>query len=303
MNGLLLIDKPAGVTSFDVVRQVRRCCKTRRVGHAGTLDPFATGVLPVAVGQTTRLVEYLMDGDKEYLATMRLGVTTDTQDLEGQVLEERPWQQVTLPALEEVVKKFTGTIQQVPPMYSAIKQNGQPLYKLARKGVEVERKAREVRIDDIEICSFEPPEVTILVSCGKGTYIRTLAQDIGEELGCGAHLVKLRRTRCSQFAEESCISLSALQERAEQGEPIPLVSPADTLARWPGLQVAGDSLSRLKDGVAPAVADLPDADALQADDRVRLLDGERLVALARYTPGGFGKRPGDFEILKVFPPD
>jgi tRNA pseudouridine55 synthase len=158
-----------------------------------------------------------------------------------------------------------------------------------------------VRVDYIRLCAFEPPDVTLLVGCSKGTYIRTLGLDIGEDLGCGAHLVKLRRTRCGLFEESACVSLSDLQERAEQGHPLPLLSPAEVLAHWPAFHVAGDSLARLKDGVAPSVEDLEDMSGLKENDQVRLMDGERLLALARYAPGGFGKRPGDFEILKVFP--
>lgn len=188
MNGLLLVDKPGGMTSFDVVRKVRRWSGTRQVGHCGTLDPSAVGVLPVAIGSATRLVEYLMTGSKEYVATLRLGTVTDTQDGDGQVLETHPWQSIDRQALEAAVAGFIGTIQQVPPMYSALKRAGVPLYRLARQGVDVEREPREVSIESIEIIEVALPDVILRIACGKGTYIRTLCHDLGQLLGCGAHI-------------------------------------------------------------------------------------------------------------------
>jgi tRNA pseudouridine55 synthase len=301
MTGVLIIDKPAGISSFDVVRAVRRSCRARRVGHAGTLDPFATGVLPIAIGQATRLIEYLMAGDKEYVATMRLGVTTDTQDLDGNVLEERPWEHVTCQRVAEAIKGFIGTIWQVPPMFSAIKQNGQPLYRLARRGIEVDRQAREVRIETIELLACDLPNVRLRVSCSKGTYIRTLCHDLGQVLECGAHLVQLRRTRCGHFAEADCLALAELQAMTDAGHQLPLITPAQALSDWPGFEVCGETLQRLRNGVAPSLDELQPVAEAEAGTLVRLLDGDILVAVARCMPGGFGKRPGDFEILKVFP--
>lgn len=301
MTGILIVDKPAGPTSFDIVRSVRRWCGTRRVGHAGTLDPFATGVLPVAVGQATRLVEYLMEGDKEYRATMRLGAATDTQDLHGQRIETGDWQGLEVSRVEAVIRDYVGTIQQLPPMFSAIKQNGQPLYRLARQGLEVERRARQVQVDAIELLSFELPDIQIRVVCGKGTYIRTLCHDIGQALGCWAHLVQLRRTRCGRFSEADALTVEELAGLAEAGQQLPLISPALALADWPAFEVAGSVLERLRHGVAPDYPALAGPFELESGVLVRFLDGPLLVAVARYTPGGLGKRPGDFEILKVFP--
>jgi tRNA pseudouridine55 synthase len=300
MNGILIIDKPQGLTSFDVVRQVRRLCKTRRVGHAGTLDPLATGVLPVAVGWATRLVEYMMAGEKSYQATMQLGVVTDTQDSEGQILEEREWQHVDRAMLDQLIPEFVGTVDQLPPMYSALKKDGKPLYQLARQGIEVERKPRSVQIDSLVIDDFSLPHVTFTVRCSKGTYVRTLCHDLGQRLSCGAHMVALRRLSCGQFNSEACCTLEELQSLSEQGQRLPMLSPAEALADWATCHISGRPLERLQDGVAPNLADM-DVTGLSAGDQVRFLADNKLVAVAHFTPGGYGKRPGDFEILKVFP--
>jgi tRNA pseudouridine55 synthase len=300
MNGILVIDKPKGLSSFDVVRQVRRLCQTRRVGHAGTLDPLATGVLPVAVGQATRLVEYLMAGEKSYQASCRLGIVTDTQDSEGRILQEQPWQQVDRTVLDAVLTGFTGEISQLPPMFSALKKDGQPLYRLARQGIEVERQPRTVRIASLEVDGFTPPDLTVTVRCSKGTYVRTLCHDIGRQLGCGAHMTALRRLACGSFTLAASHTLEELQSLAEQGLPLPLVSPSAALADWPALAVDGAVLARLRNGVAPYLAELS-GPLPNAGEPVRFLAGDALVAIARYRPEGQGRRSGDFELLKVFP--
>lgn len=300
MNGVLIIDKPQGMTSFDIVRQVRRWGKIRRVGHAGTLDPLATGVLPVAVGWATRLVEYMMAGDKTYRATLKLGAATDTQDSEGQILEEKDWQHVDRASFDETVAGFVGDIEQMPPMYSALKKDGKPLYQLARQGIEVERQLRPVRINSLEIDNFSPPYITFTVACSKGTYVRTLCHDIGEILNCGAHMTALRRLSCGQFDETASYTLDELQELMDQGKPLPLLSPAEALADWPALTISGAVLGRLQDGVAPDMVDV-DVTGLAAGDRVRFLAAGNLVAVAHFAPGGHGKRPGDFAVIKVFP--
>lgn len=300
MNGLLIIDKPAGMTSFDVVRQVRRMTKTRRVGHAGTLDPMATGVLPVAVGTATRLIEYLMAGDKAYRATLKLGSATDTQDSDGQVLEEKSWQDVDLASVSAAVENFIGDFEQLPPMYSALKKDGQPLYKLARQGIEVDREPRRVHVENLTIDEFSPPYMTFTVTCSKGTYVRTLCHDIGQILGCGAHMTDLRRLSCGRFGLAASHPLQVFKELSEQGRALPFLSLADILADWKALTVDGVILERLQNGVAPHMADLK-GDEPVAGDKVRFIAGDKLVAVARYTPGDNSKRPGDFELLKVFP--
>lgn len=300
MNGVLIVNKPQGLSSFDVVRQIRRLCNVRRVGHAGTLDPLATGVLPVAVGWATRLVEYMMAGDKIYQATMRLGAFTDTQDSQGRILEEKDWHQVDRAALDEAVAGFVGETTQLPPMYSALKKDGKPLYQLARQGVEVERESRSIRIDSFVIDDFSPPFVTFTVRCSKGTYVRTLCHDLGQELNCGAHMTALSRLSCGRFDASASHTLEELHALVEQGRPLPFWTPAEVLADWPALTVAGAVLSRLRDGVAPDMADL-DVTGLVAGDRVCFLADGLLAAIARFAPGGYGKRPGDFEVIKVFP--
>lgn len=299
MNGVLVINKPGGVTSFDVVRLVRRLSRTRRVGHAGTLDPLATGVLPVAVGQATRLVEYLMAGAKVYRATMQLGISTDTQDSEGRVLQERSWQHVDRGILDAVLAGFLGEVRQVPPMFSALKKDGKPLYQLARQGIEVDRQPRTVCIDSLVVDRFAPPEVIVTVGCGKGTYVRTLCHDIGQGLGCGAHLTALERLECGRFTLADSHSPEELQECVERGLPLPLMSPAEALADWPALAVDGASLARLRNGVAPRLADLKDPSP-GVGDRVRFLAGGSLVAIARRTSRDDNGKPADFELLKVF---
>ena len=298
MNGLLIIDKPAGLTSFDVVRQLRRSCNTRRVGHAGTLDPMATGVLPVALGYATRLLEYLMAGEKRYLATLQLGAATDTQDAEGQVTATGDWRPVTLPAVEVICQSMVGTIQQTPPMYSALKQNGTPLYKLAREGVEVHREARSVRIDSIEILRFAPPEIDLQVDCGKGTYIRTLCHDLGDRLGCGAHLTALRRTRNGLFDAAASHPLDAIVRLAAEGHPLPLLSPEQALADWPALQVQGDAVARLRNGVAPRLTEF--SGTAQPGQLVRLMVAGRLAAVARFPRDSGAQAKAACELLKVF---
>lgn len=300
MNGVLIIDKPAGMTSFDVVRQVRRMVNTRRVGHAGTLDPMATGVLPVAIGTATRLIEYMMAGDKTYRATLKLGSATDTQDSEGRVLEEKPWQSVDRAAVDAAVENFVGDIEQLPPMYSALKKDGQPLYKLARQGIEVEREPRKAHVKSLTINDFSAPYLTFTVDCSKGTYVRTLCHDIGNILGCGAHMTDLRRLTCGRFDLAKSHPLQVLQDLSEHGKSLPFLSLAEVLADWTKLTVDGVILERLQNGVAPDMEDLT-GDRPAAGDKVRFMAAETLVAVASYTPGGDGKRPGDFKLLKVFP--
>ena len=300
MNGVLIIDKPQGVTSFDMVRKARRWCGTRRVGHSGTLDPLATGVLPVAVGWATRLVEYMMEGQKTYRATLKLGAATDTQDSEGQVISEGEWRQVERAAIEGAIASFVGEIEQLPPMFSALKKDGQPLYKLARQGIEVERTPRSVCIEHFDIEEFTPPYLTFSVRCSKGTYIRTLCHDLGQMLGCGAHMTALRRTATGSFDESMSLTPAAIEALIEQDIPLPLLSPAEALADWPAVRMERDVLMRLQDGIAPKATEVS-CSGLVAQDRVRFLAGDDLVAIARFVPERNDNKPGDFKLFKVFP--
>ena len=213
IDGVLLLDKSVGVSSNHALQRVKHLYRAERAGHTGTLDPLASGLLPITLGEGTKYSGYLLDADKAYRAVLRLGQRTTTGDAEGGVVEERPVA-VTRAQLDATIARFTGAIGQVPPMYSALKRDGRPLYELARAGITVERAARPVTISRIEIVSFDLPAVAIDVDCSKGTYIRTLAEDIGEALGCGAHLTALRRTRTGAASIADSISLERLQQLA-----------------------------------------------------------------------------------------
>ncbi len=211
MNGIVIGDKPQGWTSQDVVSKLRSVFKTKRIGHGGTLDPMATGVLPVFVGRATRGVEFFEHAEKTYETILQLGVTTDTEDTTGTVLEEKPVA-VTEEQLLAVLAQFRGEIDQIPPMYSALKVNGQKLYDLARQGKQVERKSRRITIFQLECLSFDGNTVKLLVHCSKGTYIRTLCKDIGQALGCGGCMAALRRVKAGEYAIEHAVSLQTLVE-------------------------------------------------------------------------------------------
>lgn len=298
MNGILLIDKPPGMTSHDVVRRVRRLLRTRRVGHTGTLDPLATGVLPVAVGEATRIVQFLMEGDKTYRAVLKLGATTTTQDAEGEVLEHRPVEGVTADAIVAAARSFEGVIRQLPPMYSALKKDGVPLYQLARQGIEVERELREVRIDRLQILDVQLPLVTIEVDCSKGTYVRTLCHDLGRALGPGAHLVTLRRTRSGSFTESDCVTLEQL-EAGDLVEP-PYLSISAALRGMPALEIDAAATRRLADGIPPALVALVGSTVCPEGATVRLTHAGVLLAIARFAPARLKEKRGDFELLRVF---
>ncbi|HDK7174563.1 TPA: tRNA pseudouridine(55) synthase TruB [Clostridium botulinum] len=211
MDGVINVLKPKGITSFDVVRDIRKIAKIKKVGHTGTLDPLASGVLPVCIGKATKIVDYIMEGTKTYRVEMKLGTTTDTYDREGTVLEEKEVS-VSSEEVEKAIEKYKGDIEQVPPMYSALKVNGQKLYDLARKGIEVEREARKIQIHDICILSIDLPYIIFDVKCSKGTYIRSLCFDIGNDLGSGAVMWNLERLEASPFNIKEAIKLEDLNE-------------------------------------------------------------------------------------------
>ena len=245
-DGIIIIDKPQGWTSMDVCAKLRRVFGERRIGHAGTLDPMATGVLPVFVGRATRAVEFAEKGSKEYVAVLRLGQRTDTQDTTGTVLEECP---VTggRDELEAVLPRFTGSILQIPPMYSALKRDGKKLYELARQGKTVEREARPITIFGLEVQEqLSACEYRLRVECSKGTYIRTLCSDIGDALGCGGVMAQLRRTRAAGFALEQAVAMDTVLENAV---PADLLLPVDTyFAEHPAVSVSGEAERRCRNG-------------------------------------------------------
>jgi tRNA pseudouridine55 synthase len=224
--GIIVFNKPTGITSFHVVRMVRRGTGERRVGHAGTLDPLATGVLLVLLGQATRVTEYLMDLPKTYHATIRLGQATDTFDAEGRITAERPVD-LTEEQFREVAASFLGEIEQRPPAYSAVKVGGKPAYSMARKGEDVELELRTITVHRIEVTSFSPPFAEIEVDCSRGTYIRTIAHDIGERLGCGAHLAGLVRTRIGPFTLDDAVTEDELKGAFEAGTWQEFLQPID----------------------------------------------------------------------------
>ena len=255
-NGIIIMDKPAGWTSMDVCAKLRGILKTKKVGHAGTLDPMATGVLPVFVGQATRGVSFAESGRKEYVAGLRLGLVTNTQDTSGETLEEHPVT-VTEDDLKSVLGRFTGDIEQIPPMFSAIKIGGKKLYELARKGQEVERKSRPVTIYELEVMGKnEEGDYLLRILCSKGTYVRTLCHDIGQALGCGGCMSSLRRTMATGYTLAEAVTLEDVQEKGEA-----LLQPVDTLfADHPAYQIHHKRVEHLcRNGNAFVVhEDLPD---------------------------------------------
>ena len=246
MNGVLIIDKPAGWTSMDVCAKLRGAFHEKRVGHGGTLDPMATGVLPVFLGRATRAVEYATDSDKEYIAGIKLGVVTNTQDTTGEILEENPVS-VSRSDLEAVLSRFTGELEQIPPMFSAIKKDGKKLYELARKGIEVERKTRQIVIKELEITNcIDSSTYELRVLCSKGTYVRTLCHDIGTALGCGAAMCSLRRTMAAGYTLADSVTLEQVLS-AEN----PAVFPrgVDTcFSQYSAVTIDGKNLFKAKNG-------------------------------------------------------
>ena len=249
MNGILLIDKPSGWTSNDVVQKLRGALHEKRIGHAGTLDPMATGLLTVFVGRATRAVEFAESDEKTYIAGLRLGIVTDTQDITGTILQTGPVSNITPELLEHALQAFRGTIRQIPPMYSAVRVNGQRLYDLARQGKTVERAPREIRIDELRILEGKDTDWTLFVRCSKGTYIRTLCHDLGALLGCGGCMSSLRRTAAGTFQVSDAVTLEDAVRLAAEGEAEELLIPTDRLFAQHGeLVLGGADEKRLRNG-------------------------------------------------------
>ena len=248
MNGIILIDKPQGWTSHDVVGKLRGILHERRIGHSGTLDPLATGLLVVFIGRATRAVEFAEADRKEYIAGLRLGMSTDTQDITGRIISK----ETDIPDEPEVriaIERFRGELEQIPPMYSAVKIGGKKLYELARKGESIERKPRHITIFGLEITGRSDNDYILDVVCSKGTYIRTLCHDIGAALGCGGCMSSLRRTKSGVFSVDNAYTIAEIQEAADMGEIDKLLLPADTLfSGYPKLSVDADSEKKLKNG-------------------------------------------------------
>lgn len=254
LHGFLNIDKPAGITSHDVVARMRRVARQKRIGHAGTLDPAATGVLVLALGAATRLVEYVQEHtSKRYLATIVLGATTTTDDAEGAILEARPVPELGQADVERALNAFRGSIAQVPPMYSALHHDGQRLHELARAGQTVERAARQVTIESLALVEWHSPYLALDIMCSKGTYIRALARDLGAALGCGAHLHALRRTEVGQFTIGSATPLAAFE--SDPGSIMTsLLLPERAVADWPLVELDREQAQQIRNGVPVALA-------------------------------------------------
>ncbi len=286
LDGVLLLDKTRGLSSNAALQRAKRLYRAEKAGHTGTLDPLATGLLPICFGEATKFAQLLLDADKTYVATLRLGLTTTTGDAEGEVLATRPVVS-SADQLKAMLPRFVGRIAQVPPRHSALKRDGRKYYEYAREGVEIVRTAREVEVRDIELTSWRAPEVELRVHCGKGTYIRALAEDIGEALGCGAHLAALSRTGAGEFALAHAITLDALAELSEAERDAALL-PVDALvARLDRLDFDDAEASRLVQGRPVTRVGAPDglvrvyaagAFAGVADVREGVVQARRLFA-------------------------
>jgi tRNA pseudouridine55 synthase len=284
MNGVININKPSGMTSHDVVQQARRVLGEKRIGHTGTLDPLATGVLVLCIGAATRIARYLEAGEKEYAAVMRLGITTDTLDAEGRVLEKRVYAAPSREALAAAMRKFSGAIMQSPPAYSAVKISGVPSYKLARQGKTEPNKARPVTVHEIRMTAYEDPFVSLAVRCSKGVYIRSLCADIGDAVGAGSHVTSLQRTRSGRFTIAESVTLEELAEMSTAGTLDKAVTTVDeALAGFPAVSVEDAEAGRVSHGNRIAC---PAACANRDGALVRLRNqAGRLLAVARVNDG------------------
>jgi len=303
LNGVLVIDKPKGWTSHDVVAWVRKALRLRKVGHGGTLDPLATGVLPIYLGEGTKLVPFNLEGTKEYIATMKLGQETDTLDADGRIIAEKGEFLCAPQEVEEVLNRFRGKIRQKPPLYSAVKQQGVPLYKRARSGETPKVEEREAIVHALILREFSFPLATLEIECGRGTYIRSLCSDIGRALGCGAHLVGLRRTRSGRFALDQAMSLEDLSRRIEEKKMeervIPLKSSVDLSGE---MRLEDKAAARVRQGHPLLMSDLP------AQEKERLRKGQRwglfhgtqdLVAIAESQVDAGPRLSGGSQALRI----
>jgi tRNA pseudouridine55 synthase len=291
LDGILNINKPRGKTSFGIVTIVRSLSGERRVGHAGTLDPEATGVLPVCLGKATRIVEFLMSTTKTYRAGIELGITTDTYDATGRVIQRRDISGIDRQQVEAALNSFRGEILQIPPMYSAVKHNGRPLYELAREGRTVEREGRPIEIHSLELIDWHPPLVTLEVDCSKGTYIRSLAHDLGQKLGCGAVLRELVRLRCGIFSIKDSVTLPELEDAFHRSEWQKCLYSIDSvLSHWEAVTVGDETAQAIRNGQSVKIASLADngdevLSTLSTESRCRAYttDGS-LLALMHFEP-------------------
>lgn len=284
VNGVLLLDKPLGYTSNAALQTVKRLYQAQKAGHTGSLDPLASGLLPICLGEATKLSAVLLEANKSYRFTCRLGVSTTTGDAEGETIATRPVASWNAEQIQQALARFLGPIQQIPPMYSAVKRNGQPLYKLARRGIEVERTPRQVVIYELRLLRQRAEELECELRCSKGTYVRTLVMDLGEMLGCGAHVTALRRIGVEPYDADCMITLDGLGERAERGWAAldEALLPVDTaVAAWPAVRVGDESAFYLQQGQPVLVARAP------TQGWVRLYQGqERFLGIGEILEDG-----------------
>jgi tRNA pseudouridine55 synthase len=302
MDGVLLIHKPAGCTSHDVCQRVKRKLKASKVGHTGTLDPMATGVLPLCINGATRLVQFLMFGEKEYAGRMRLGMETDTQDIEGAVLSTSGCAPPDRQSLEAACAAFRGSILQMPPMYSALKRDGVPLYRLARQGKTVEREARRVTVYELDVLDYEPPDVSFRVVCSHGTYMRTLCHDIGAMLGCGGVLSRLERVRTGGFHVRDALTYDALEMlSADDICRDHLIALSDALHGLPEVVVDATLAARLRNGLSITACEMRNFDVPALSDGQLLkisLSGGGLVGVVQT----IAACDPAWKTVRVFPP-
>jgi len=280
VNGILVIDKPLDITSNGILQQVKRLYGAAKAGHTGALDPLATGVLPLCFGEATKFSQMMLDSDKAYVTTARLGIRTETGDSEGAVVEENPVPAFTEAQVEAVLEQFRGPIEQVPSMYSALKHKGKPLYEYAREGIEIDRPARPVTIHELTLLAVRENELDLAVSCTKGTYVRSLVEDIGNALGCSAHVSALRRTMASGYTLESAHNVEDLEAMRERGESLDglLLPPESALTMFPELQLSGTSLVSILNGQPVRMSGQP------LEGLVRLYGNHSFVGLAEAMP-------------------
>jgi tRNA pseudouridine55 synthase len=294
ISGVLVVDKPVGMTSHDVVQVIRNGTSLRRAGHTGTLDPRASGVLVILVGPAVRLSEYVSASDKRYQAIIRLGSTTDTFDADGRFTRSNVPVNVTEAQFEEVLKSFIGEIEQTPPPYSAVKVQGRKAYEMARQGEEVDLTPRKIQVHHLEVLEWAPPEVVVDVHCSSGTYVRSLANDLGEKLGCGAYLVGLRRTKSGRFSLRDAVPLRKLQESITAGNWYQYLIPAaEALGDWPAVELSPDEVEAVRHGHRVKVKE----DNTEAKVRGVSTQGE-LVALMELATAEDGS--SEWQPKKVF---
>ncbi len=258
ISGVLIVDKEVGSSSNEVVQFAKRLYGARKVGHTGSLDPLATGVLPLCFGEATKFSQYLLSSDKVYLARFKLGIATATGDAEGDVIAEKPVPDLTDEQVDAALEQFRGEISQVPSMYSALKHNGQPLYKLARQGIEVEREARQVTVYSNELLERTDDTLLVKIHCSKGTYVRSIAEDLGEVLGCGAHVIELRRLKAGPYNEADLVTMAQLETASQEGNLDDLLMPVATaVSEWPEVKLSESSSFYVRQGQPVQVAHAP----------------------------------------------